>query len=177
MAMSLRLKGFIAVTLIGAAWHFVFQLAGEARWVGAIAPVNESFMEHMKLGYWGLLLFSLYDRKFYRGNNNSYFLSKLLALLMISTVITLVFFGYRLFTTGVLVPVDIASFVAGVWLAHWVFHRTVAAVIPVWVNRLSLAFFLFVGVAMAWCTYYPPEWPVFMDSRNHTYGIIHEMHK
>ena len=41
--------GYVVLLIVGAAWHFLFDLSGQNVVVGALTPVNESVWEHGKL--------------------------------------------------------------------------------------------------------------------------------
>ena len=53
------ISGTVAIILLGTVLHYFYPWFGENRILGAFVPVNESVWEHLKLGYWGLLLFSI----------------------------------------------------------------------------------------------------------------------
>lgn len=41
--------GYVVLLIVGAAWHFLFDLSGQNVVVGALTPVNESVWEHGKI--------------------------------------------------------------------------------------------------------------------------------
>lgn len=48
---------FIVIGAVGALWHFVYEWSGESPIIGAIAPVNESVWEHLKLLFFPTLFY------------------------------------------------------------------------------------------------------------------------
>ena len=56
---SWSVYGAVAIIILGTILHYFYPWFGENRVLGAFVPVNESVWEHLKLGYWGLVLFSI----------------------------------------------------------------------------------------------------------------------
>lgn len=48
---------FIIIGTAGTLWHFVYEWSGENPIIGAIAPVNESVWEHLKLLFFPSLFY------------------------------------------------------------------------------------------------------------------------
>lgn len=48
---------FIVIGAVGTLWHFVYEWSGESPIIGAIAPVNESVWEHLKLLFFPALFY------------------------------------------------------------------------------------------------------------------------
>ncbi len=57
---------FIIISIVGTLWHFIYEWTGENTIVGAVAPVNESVWEHLKLLFFPALFYFIIE----------YFLSK-----------------------------------------------------------------------------------------------------
>ena len=57
---------FIIIGIAGTLWHFIYEWTGENPLVGAVAPVNESVWEHLKLLFFPALFYFIIE----------YFLSK-----------------------------------------------------------------------------------------------------
>lgn len=57
---------FIIIGIVGTLWHFIYEWTGENPIVGAVAPVNESVWEHLKLLFFPALFYFIIE----------YFLSK-----------------------------------------------------------------------------------------------------
>lgn len=54
--------GGSAVLILGTAAHFFYEWSGQSFIIGAVAPVNESTWEHMKLAFFPMLLFAVCAR-------------------------------------------------------------------------------------------------------------------
>jgi len=70
--------GFIAITLLGFLLHYLYEWSGSSGLIGLFVPVNESVWEHLKLGYWSIVLFSIPEYFQIRNSVNNYFLAKLI---------------------------------------------------------------------------------------------------
>ena len=58
--------GYVFTSALGTLLHFLYDLTGENVAVSFFSAVNESTWEHMKLLFFPMFLFSLFDVKFVR---------------------------------------------------------------------------------------------------------------
>ena len=49
----------LAIIGLGSLDHFLFEWSGRRPVMGIFAPVNESVWEHLKMGYWGMIVYSV----------------------------------------------------------------------------------------------------------------------
>ena len=63
MNISLTIAGILCVSILGTLLHFTYRWSGRNPLIGLIAPVNESVWEHMKLLFFPMLLFGLWNLK------------------------------------------------------------------------------------------------------------------
>lgn len=61
-----QLFGFAFTSLLGTLLHFLYEWLGEAIWIAPISGVNESTWEHMKLLFWPMFIFSVFQSLFFR---------------------------------------------------------------------------------------------------------------
>ena len=71
-----ELIGILVISLLGSVLHFVFDWSGQLASVGAIAAVNESVWEHLKLAYWPTLVYAVVEYKFIRGSTSNFLFAK-----------------------------------------------------------------------------------------------------
>lgn len=114
---------FIIIGIVGTLWHFIYEWTGENPIVGAVAPVNESVWEHLKLLFFPALFYFIIE----------YFLSKELYENLISAgaigiftgMLTIIAFFYTY--KGILgfdVPaLDVLSYFLGVGVMLYVKSR------------------------------------------------------
>jgi len=169
------LVGTIVLIVLGSILHFLYPWSGELKIIGLIAPVNESVWEHLKMGYWSLVFFSVFEYRKIRDQVSNYFLSKLIGILALELTIIVIYYSFTPITLHSILWIDISSYVAGAILCQFLSYQ-VQQLKPfsVFINRVSLAVFICIGIWLGVTTYYPPHNDLFKDSRNNTYGINKE---
>lgn len=166
------IAGVLAITVLGAVLHFVFDWTGQSRLAGLFVPVNESVWEHLKMGYWAILIFSALDYWAIRPCVGDYFFPKMLGALALSLTVLLVFYTYTAFTGQNRLWFDIGSYVLGVLVCQglvFLRYRKNAGT-PV-THRIGLGVLAGIGILFGVLTFYPPHWPIFKDHRSNQYGI------
>lgn len=165
--------GAFIIILIGTFSHFIFDLSGHNKLIACFVPVNESVWEHFKLGYLGIVLSCLYDyKKVKQLGGRFYFTSKVLGLLSQALLIVLVYYTYKQFYSGILVWLDILSFIMGAFICQIIVVKFIAIQTKNNVTeKLSLIMMAGIGFMIAWFTFHPPEASIFRDNNTNTYGI------
>ena len=168
-----ELIGMIFIILVGSLFHFVFELSGNFPPVGAIAAVNESVWEHLKLGYWPLVFFSLIEYKFLKDKAKNIGLAKLLAAITIILTIIIIFYSYTAILGEDILIIDILSFVIAIIVGQIVSYKVLSSSqFSNWINLISWTLFIILGVLFVVFTYFPPELFLFEDPLTGLYGII-----
>jgi hypothetical protein len=170
-----RLAGIIAIVVLGFLWHYLYSWTNHSKIIGSIAPVNESLWEHLKLGYWSLILYSLVEYMYLQDKINNYFLGKLLGILALEMTILLIYYGYTWIAGRDIFWLDIGAYVLGAILCQYIAHYIFAQQdYGAFVSKTSLMLFSGIGVLLAITTYYPPHTGIFKDNNQNTYGIFSE---
>ncbi|UCC18368.1 MAG: hypothetical protein JSV62_09650 [Promethearchaeota archaeon] len=165
--------GIIFIVLIGALFHFMFELSNYWRPLGAIFPVNESVWEHLKLPYWPLIIFSLIEYGFIRKDANNFILGKTISFIIAISTIMIIFYSYTAIFGVELLIVDILSFVLGVIIGQIVSYKIITTDrLSMWYANTSWIIFIGFGIMFAIFTYFPPNLLIFQDSETGLYGII-----
>jgi len=168
-----ELVGIIFVVVIGALFHFMFQLLNYWRPSGAIFPVNESVWEHLKLPFWPLIIFSLVEYYFIKEKANNFILGKTISFLISISTILIIFYSYTAILGTELLIVDILSFVFGVIIGQLVSYKILTKErLSTWYTSASWIIFIGFGILFAVFTYFPPTIPLFQDPETGLYGII-----
>ena len=167
------LWGFLVTSALGTLLHFAFDLTGENLLVGAVAAVNESVWEHMKILFWPMFLFALAESRALEGCCRNYWPARATGILTGVLLIPVIYYTY----TGALgireVLVDIISFyvaaAAGWWLGGKLLERDRRRGAALqWV---SFGFLCLLALVFVWWTFFAPELSVFQDPRTMQYGI------
>lgn len=61
-----QLMGFAVTALVGTILHFLYEWLGEAAWIAPYSGVNESTWEHMKLLFWPMLFYAIFQGFFFK---------------------------------------------------------------------------------------------------------------
>lgn len=161
--MKYTVGGVVLVSILGTLLHFVYEWSGENQIVGLFTPVNESTWEHMKLLFFPMLVYILFEYHQLKADLPGILCSGFTGILVGTILIPLLFYGY----TGILgrnfTAVDIAiyyisviiGFMVSYYLADNCNRKIYKLVVSAVIVLLSLAFMVF--------TFNPPEGRIFMD--------------
>jgi hypothetical protein len=164
--------GFLFLVAGGSLLHFLYAWSGHAVPVGLFSPVNESVWEHLKLGFWALVLWSSLEYWFIRGRVHNYLLARALGLLCLQGFILVFFYTYTFFLGRSLLFLDIGSYVAGCLLCQLAGFRLFRAP-PIGRPAAALALLAVALHALSlWVfTFRPPRLPLFRDGPTGLYGL------
>ncbi|MFX1321017.1 MAG: DUF6512 family protein [Promethearchaeota archaeon] len=165
--------GIVFIILVGSFFHFIFELSGENLIIAGIAAVNESVWEHLKLGYWPLVFFSLIEYRFIKDDAKNLGIAKLMGALTIIATILVIFYSYTAIIGEEILFIDILSFILGVIFGQIVSYKLMSSSkLPQWTNILSWILFVGLGFLFILFTFYPPKLPIFKDGVTGGYGIV-----
>lgn len=164
--------GAIFVIVSGTLLHFVFDWFGRNPIVGIFAPVNESVWEHLKLGFWPLVLFSAFEFYFLRKAVKNFFCTKVGEACLIILIITSFFYTYTGILGFNLLPIDIGTFVFAVIIGQIASYRFFIRENQKKLSfLLSLITFILLVFAFGLFTFNPPQINLFLDPQSFGYGI------
>jgi hypothetical protein len=167
-----ELLGIAVVVVLGALWHFLFQLTGDCKIIGALAPVNESVWEHFKLGFWPMCIFAAIEFYFIRWRTDNFFIAKAAAIYIIPVIIALVFYTYTAITGHAILAVDIATFAVAVAIGQLISYKIMTSdELPGYLNYIALVLVIALAVVFVIFTFNPPDLPIFFDSEAGIYRI------
>ena len=165
-----QLMGFAITSLVGTLLHFLYDWLGEAVWIAPFSGVNESTWEHMKLLFWPMLLFAMFQSFFFK-SYNSFWCIKLCGILMGLGMIPLLFYGYN----GIIGKspdwINIAIFFVSGAVAFIYETRRLKEDAKCKRPRLALAIICLIGVLFVLFTFITPELEIFRDPLTGGYGI------
>lgn len=168
-----ELLGIVFIFLAGPPWHHLFEWLGYWRPVAWLAPVNESFWEHLKLAFWPGILWALAGYWVIGKKVQHYWLGKALGLLCMPLVIAAIFYGYTAILGTHQLWIDILAFLLAVAIGQFVSARFLMTAAGE--RRLQwLGAGLVAGMMLAFVvfTYAPPHLSIFEDPEAHAYGIL-----
>ncbi len=89
-----ELMGFAVTSLGGTLLHFLYDWLGGAVFAAPFSGVNESTWEHMKLLFWPMLIYAVFQWFFFR-ERKDYWCVKLRGILLGLSLIPLIFYTYN----------------------------------------------------------------------------------
>lgn len=165
--------GLIFVLAAGNLLHFVYDWSGQSPVVGALAAVNESTWEHMKLLTTPWVLWSIVELIALRRTGLPVLTARAAGLLAGLAAIPLLFYGYQGVLGRDIMWLDVAIFQTAVLLGFWVtwaMLRRRALASPVW-QVAGAAVLAGVWAAFILWTFAPPDLPLFADPETGLRGI------
>lgn len=169
------LAGLITITVLGFLLHYLFSWTNGSKIIGLFVPVNESVWEHLKLGYWSVLVFSVAEYPNIKHNVSNYFFAKTIGVLALEITIIIIFYGYTLIAGKDILWLDILSYILGTVACQYLTYIFLKSKpFSTLTNGLSLTVFIAIGILFGVATYYPPHSEVFKDHNDNTYGIYKE---
>lgn len=166
-----QLIGFLVLVGVGSLLHFTYAWSGYSPVVGMMSSVNESVWEHLKLGFWSMVLFSLVEYWFVHKKVSQYFLAKALGLLTLQFFIVAFFYSYTMFTGKEVLIIDIISYVLGAALCQAVSYRLMTDQdAPDWGERLGVVVLVIHLALLIVFTFWTPKHGIFADPHSGRYG-------
>lgn len=168
-----ELFGMLFVSILGGLLHFTFEMSGFNPVVGIFSAVNESVWEHLKLGFWPIILLTIMEYFLIKKQANNFFLGKATSALAIIIIIPVIFYSYTIFTGESIFLIDILSFFVSVIIGQILSYKILTY------NQLSkksewisMAVLIILAILFVAFTFYPPHLPLFQDPICGGYGII-----
>jgi len=160
------------ILIVGSFLHFLFELSGYFFLVGAIAAVNESVWEHLKLGFWPIIFFSPIEYKFIKERANNFMFAKMIAAYTIPASIVILFYSYTAITGTHLLIMDMLIFIVAIIIGHILSYKImISSEQPNLISKISLILIILLAFIFVLFTYLPPRLPIFQDSLTGQYGI------
>ena len=169
--MALKIKGWhiigvIFTIILGTLLHFTYEWSGKNVLVSGFSAINESTWEHLKLIFFPMLIFSIFEYFAYGKQLSNYVPVKVLSLIIGMIAIVVIFYTYSgIFGKNYLVA-DIATFFISTLIAYFFSYKQLQMknfsssyekqIFTVVIILLILFFIVF--------TFYPPHLEIFKSS-------------
>jgi len=162
--------GALFATFAGSALHFVFEWAGRLKPVALIAAVNESTWEHLKIAFWPMLIFAVFEYFMYGKEKSNFLLAKAFSFYLVPIAIIGLFYGYTAIIPDNLF-FDIGIFVIAIILGYYFSYKIMSIekkILPEWIPLILI---LLIILAFSLFTYFPPKMFLFLDPVSGGFGI------
>ncbi len=167
----------VFIILLGSLFHFTFELSDFNPVVGAFSAVNESVWEHLKLGFWPLIIYTVIEYWKIKDKTNNFFLAKTIAACTIIVIIPVIFYCYTRITGDAILAIDIGSFIVAVLIGQFLSYKLlISKPQSKTVELISLATLTVLAILFILFTFYPPHISLFQDGVTGEYGIFPRTH-
>ncbi len=166
-----QLLGFGVTSLLGTILHFLYDWLGKPTWVAPFSGVNESTWEHMKLLFWPMVIYAIFERFLFK-ERDDFWCVKLRGILLGLALIPVLFYTYN----GVIGKspdwINIAIFFVSAAIAYTyetiVFEKNELKCRS---KKLAIGVILVIALLFVVFTFRTPEIGIFKDPISGTYGI------
>ena len=166
-----QLWGFAITSLLGTLLHFLYELLREAVWIAPFSGVNESTWEHMKLLFWPMLLYAVFESFFFR-KRPDFWSIKLKGMLLGLILIPILFYTYNGAIGKSPDWLNIAIFFIAAAISYVYETKSFKAepkeYVPAW---LAITVLCIIALMFVIFTFYTPRLGIFKDPINGTFGI------
>ena len=163
--------GFGVTSLGGTLLHFLYDWLGEASWIAPFSGVNESTWEHMKLLFFPMLLYALFQRLFFK-DREDFLCVKLRGILLGLLMIPVLFYTYNGAIGKSPDWINITIFfisaaIAYLYETRLFHHETTVCRSP----RRALTLLCIIALLFVVFTFRAPQLGIFQDPLTGGYGI------
>lgn len=166
-----EIAGALFIITAGPLFHFGYRWFGPSNLLAVLFPVNESVWEHLKLGYWSLIIFSLAQSLWMRWKTTNFWGAKGAGLVVMQSAILFIYYSYTSISGGNILALDLGSYVLGALLCQaisfWILSKSRPSRA---FNKLGIWILVLHGLALVIFTFATPPLPIFKDGRTGTYG-------
>jgi len=170
--LSWEMWGILFIFLIGALFHFIFELSGKNSIIGIFGAVNESVWEHIKIGFWPAFIWAIIEFFIWGRKVKNFLIAKGVSFVVIGVLITGIY--YLVKSLGIEnLAIDITNFFISIPVAQIISYRLM--LIQKHYAGLSIigAVLILVSIlAFSLLSYFPPGCPIFRDPISGGYGIF-----
>ena len=163
---------FAITSFLGTILHYLYDWTDKSIFIAPFSAVNESTFEHMKLLYFPLLIFAVFQSFFFKEVEN-FWCIKLKGALLGLILIPIIFYTLNgcFGKTPDFINISI-FFIADAVLCLFetkLFKQNKPSLTT---NKFCFFIFLFIGIIFVVLTFFTPKLPVFRDPINLTYGFF-----
>lgn len=167
----------LAIFAICVIFHYIYKWSGYNEIIGAIAPINESIFQHIKMTFIPTILFYLITyfifRKKYIINKDKWAIYPLITFIITGIIITIIYYTLKYGFNISAMIIDILSLFIGLVLSSIINIKLEISntnfKIPYYISIITLV--IVFGILL-YFNYYPLEVNFFYDKINNTYRNV-----
>ena len=163
--------GIISIILVSTLFHFLYEMTHHNKFVALFAAVNESTWEHIKIALTPTIIWCIICG-FHYGWTPYLLIASSLCIASIIILIPAIFYSYTAITKRPILPVDIISFCAVIFLSQLIFfHFLNLYVAPLFCIVAATILLIAELIIYFTCTFFPPKALFFKDPISKKYGL------
>lgn len=162
-----QLGGFTFSVVLGTILHFLFDWTGLLI-LTPISAVNESTIEHMKILFFPMLIFSFIQSIFFSKEYKGFWWIKLFGTIFASLLIPILFYTYNGAFGKTPDWLNILFFFISAGLGYLIEWWLLKTNLQIKFQSIALWILIIVAILFILSTYYPPKLPIFQDPINHS---------
>ncbi len=157
--------GMLLVIFFGFFLHFLYELTGKLMWVALFSPINESVWEHMKLAFFPLLVYFLYEMLCIRKQFPSLSSASAWGILTGTFAVPVIFYTYTGILGFHLLALDILTLLLGLFLGFYGQQKKMNSnsFLPPGKGFLSWGLVILMCLCFFLFTFWPPALPLFTE--------------
>ncbi len=170
---KITVGGAVFTILAGTLLHFVFQWSGNSPAVGIIGAVNESTWEHLKLLFFPMVFYGIFEYFTYGKETANFIPARVISIFAGMFIIVASFYTY----TGIIgknfMVLDIGTFLLGAVGAYFIGYKIIKS--DILASReaeiTGIIILILLTLAFALFTFRPPKIGLFLDPSTGKYSF------
>ncbi|MBR5438711.1 MAG: hypothetical protein IKV61_00640 [Clostridia bacterium] len=163
--------GFTFAVVFGTLLHFLFEFTGSTL-VTPISAVNESTWEHMKILFFPMLFYAIFEWFFLKKEYGNYWNAKLFGTLLGVELIPILFYTFKGCFGAPPDWLNILFFFVSAFLAYYYEALILKSGKYKKFNVISIILLFLTAVLFIVFTYFTPRLPLFLDPVTNKYSIV-----
>lgn len=164
-----EIASFFFASIAGTLLHFIYEWTDKSVAAAMVSPVNESVFEHLKMTFFPLLIFAIFEYFYIGKTHNGFFYIKAKAILLgVLSVIVLYFTYTGIIGKNYMIP-DIIIFYLSILISTLYFVKNYKS--NEHSNLIGIIILVIISVLFITFTFVPPHIHLFLDESGAFYGI------
>lgn len=168
---KIEILGAIFSIISGSALHFVYAWSGYSKLAALIAAVNESTWEHLKLGFWPLLFWAVFEYFAFGKKKPNFVFAKAAAFYTFCFSVPIIFYSSEAILGTNYLFLDILNFIISVIIAQFVGYKIINIGNNLRLKNLGVALIMVLFLAFLSFSLFPPKYFLFKDPVSGGYGV------
>lgn len=165
-----ELGGYTFSMAFGTILHFLYEFTGSVL-VTPISAVNESTFEHMKILFFPMLFYAIFEWFFLKEEYKNFWSSKILGTLLAVTLIPVLFYTFKGSFGEPSAFLNIIFFFLSGGVGYFYETKLLKGGKGEKLSMISLISLIVIALLFVAFTYFAPTLPLFLDPITKTYGL------